>query len=207
MQSESSPGGRRRSFIEGARRAQIVAAAAHTVAAVGYAGASLSRIATQAGISKSVISYHFAGKEDLLAQVVNDFFTATEEYMSGRLARAETAAGAIRTWVGAQIDYFAEHRTTFLAVSDIAMNYRSTDGARPFLDSAATEEAENVGQILRRGQEAGEFRDFDSTDVAVIISRSTEGVLGAWMSDERIDLMAQKQTLLDFIDHAIRKDQ
>ncbi|HLS13367.1 MAG TPA: helix-turn-helix domain-containing protein, partial [Beutenbergiaceae bacterium] len=98
MQSESSPGGRRRSFIEGARRAQIVAAAAHTVAAVGYAGASLSRIATQAGISKSVISYHFAGKEDLLAQVVNDFFTATDEYMSGRLARAETAAGAIRTW-------------------------------------------------------------------------------------------------------------
>lgn len=206
MQPESSPSGRQRSFIEEARRAQIVAAAAHTVATAGYAGASLSRIAKRAGISKSVISYHFAGKEDLLSQVVNDFFAATEEYMSGRLARAETAASTIRTWVEAQIDYFAEHRTTFLAVSDIAMNYRSTDGARPFLDDAAAEEAETVSQILRRGQDAGEFRDFDTTDVAVIISRSTEGVLGAWMTDERVDLMSQKQTLLDFIDHAIRKD-
>jgi TetR/AcrR family fatty acid metabolism transcriptional regulator len=46
-----------RSFVSNARRAQIVEAAIETVADVGYAGASLSRIAVRLGISKGVISY------------------------------------------------------------------------------------------------------------------------------------------------------
>lgn len=198
--------GRPRSFIEQARRAQIVQAAIDTVADVGYSRASLSRIARRAGISKSVISYHFAGKEDLLTQVVTDFFTATEDYMRAQLATASTAAAQIRTWISAQITYFAEHRTAFLAFNEILVNYRNAAGERPFL-AEVSEELEVIAQILTRGQRAGEFRDFDADEVAVIISRATEGVLGSWMADERIDLQAQARTLVDFIDHAIRAEE
>ena len=52
-------------------RAQIVAAAIDTVAEDGYANASLARIAVRLGISKGVISYHFAGKDDLIAEIIS----------------------------------------------------------------------------------------------------------------------------------------
>lgn len=206
MQAEIRPDGRKRSFIEQARRAQIVAAAAETVARVGYAGASLARIAEQAGISKSVISYHFTSKDELLDQVVTEFFTATEQYLHARLEQEESAAAKIRTWVAAQIDYFGQHRTRFLAVSDIADNHRAPDGSRPFLD-ATNEEIAEISAILARGQAAGEFRNFAPDDVATIISRCMEGVLSAWMADDRIDLTVQTRILLDFIDHAIRAEK
>ena len=58
-----------RTFIETARRAQIVAAAIDTIAEVGYARASLVRIASRIGISRGLISYHFAGKDELIKEV------------------------------------------------------------------------------------------------------------------------------------------
>lgn len=206
MRPETAAPGRPRSFIEQARRAQIVLAAIDTVADVGYSGASLARIAKQAGISKSVISYHFAGKEDLLTQVVTEFFTATEEYLREHLATSATATEMIRTWVSAQITYFTQHRKNFLAVTEIVMNHRDGAGERPFLEDLS-EEVEAISQILAGGQQSGEFREFDVGDVAVIISRATEGVLGPWMADERIDLDTQTEALVDFIDHAIRAEE
>ena len=50
------------SFIEKARRTQIIECAIETIAEVGYAQASLGQIAKRAQISKGVISYHFANK-------------------------------------------------------------------------------------------------------------------------------------------------
>ena len=85
MQTENSTDGRRRSFIEEARRAQIAAAAAETVAEYGYANASLARIAERADVSKSVISYHFDGKDELLTQMVTRFFQETWEHMERRI--------------------------------------------------------------------------------------------------------------------------
>lgn len=203
MRSGTRASGRQRSFIEQARRDQIVQAAIETVAESGYSGSSLSRIARRAGISKSVISYHFAGKEDLLTQVVTDFFADTETHMRAELAAARNATELIRTWVSAQIAYFAQHRAQFLAMTEIVMNYRDAAGGRPFLEVFSGEVAA-ISRILTDGQRAGEFRDFAATDVAVIIIRATEGVLGAWMADEHVDLDAQTAALVDFIDHAIR---
>jgi AcrR family transcriptional regulator len=54
-----------RTFIETARRAQIMAAAIDTIAELGYGQASLARIAQRAGTSKGVICYHFVGNDDL----------------------------------------------------------------------------------------------------------------------------------------------
>ncbi|HYZ02578.1 MAG TPA: TetR/AcrR family transcriptional regulator, partial [Candidatus Binatia bacterium] len=74
MRSKNSPDGQ--SFLEAARRAQIVACAIETLAVEGYANASLARIAERAGVSKSVIVYHFGGKDEVLESVVQEVFEA-----------------------------------------------------------------------------------------------------------------------------------
>jgi len=74
-----------RSFVSSARRAQIVEAAIETVAEVGYGNASLSRIAVRLGISKGVISYHFAGKDDLIAEIVSQVLQRAWAYIQPRI--------------------------------------------------------------------------------------------------------------------------
>ncbi|WP_279583347.1 TetR/AcrR family transcriptional regulator, partial [Fodinicola feengrottensis] len=64
----------RGTFIEQARRAQMVQCAVEEIAENGYPAASLAAIARRAGVSRGVISYHFADKDDLVEQVIADFY-------------------------------------------------------------------------------------------------------------------------------------
>lgn len=76
-----------RTFTESARRAQIVTAAIEVIAEVGYAKASFSRIAKQAALSSTgMISYHFAGKDDLVAEYLRRF---DPEIMAGVFDRTD----------------------------------------------------------------------------------------------------------------------
>lgn len=201
MRPENGPPGRR-TFLEEARRAQIVAAAAATVAEVGYARASLARIAERAGISKSVISYHFDGKDDLLAQVAGEFFERAWEVMAPRIAASESAAGKVAAWITAELEYFAAHRERFLAMSEVVMNHRAPDGSRLFAGDEA-EEVAGMAAILSDGQATGELRAFDVDEVAMIVVRCIEGIVGPWVVDERVDLAAQAAGLVDFVLHAV----
>jgi TetR/AcrR family transcriptional regulator, fatty acid metabolism regulator protein len=69
-----------RTFTETARRTQIVAAAIDTIAELGYGRASLARIADTAGTGKSVILYHFSGKDDLIRELVADLARYAREF-------------------------------------------------------------------------------------------------------------------------------
>ncbi|QSB04354.1 TetR/AcrR family transcriptional regulator [Natronoglycomyces albus] len=196
---------RGRTFIEQARRAQIIAAATDTVAEIGYANASLSQIAARAKVSKSVISYHFEGKDELLKELVTQFFTDTWAYMEERILAEPTATGQVRAWVGSQLAYFGAHRNGFLAMADIVSNHREPDGSRPFAE-ASREEVDGMAEIIKAGVESGEFRVVDPHSVASIIILCAEGLLGGWAWGESFDLDAQTEVLLDFIDHALRKE-
>lgn len=188
-------------FIEAARRAQILHAAAEVVAEVGYANASLARIATHADISKSVISYHFAGKDELLSQLVGGFFDEAWAFMEPRVYGEATAGGRIRQWIAAQLEFFGQHRTRFLAVAQIVVSHRTPDGERPFLPEESEEVAE-LAHILTEGMAAGEVRTLDATATAEVIVRAIEGVLSGWAMGTS-DLEVAGPALVDFADHAI----
>lgn len=207
MQTESRPVVQKRpSFIEEARRAQIIEAATQTVAELGYANASLARIAERAGVSKSVISYHFDGKEDLLLSMVGQFFEDAWEFMRVRIEAATTPADKLRAWIGSELLFFGADRTGFLAMIEVVTGYRPPDGSRPFAEGEQ-QELDALAELLEAGQRAGEFRDFDPRSVATIIVRAAEGVLGTWATNPDAELEAEGAALLDFIDHAVRKDR
>ena len=62
-----------------------------TIAEVGYAGASFARIAERLGISRGLISYHFAGKDDLIKQVVHEVVQQGMAYMRPRILAHQPA--------------------------------------------------------------------------------------------------------------------
>ncbi|MFC6016421.1 TetR/AcrR family transcriptional regulator [Plantactinospora solaniradicis] len=205
MRSEGSPSGRKRNpIIEEARRRQIVDAAIETVAEVGYAHASLARIAQRAQTSKSVVSYHFAGKDELLEQVVTQIYGDSWAFIEPRLVAQSSAAGKLAAYIESNIAYMHARRAHLLAVVDVVGNHRTADGRLRFEPSTDESVLALLGEILRTGQRDGEFRDFDPRLVAVTVSQAIIGVLGAWVADPTVDLTAYAAELVTLFDRATR---
>src|ERR1700746_1264946 len=86
MRTKASDGGR--TFTDLARRAQIAQCAAEALTEVGYADASMADIARRAGVAKSVISYHFSDKEELMGEVLRTALATYAKFMEPRMAVA-----------------------------------------------------------------------------------------------------------------------
>ena len=110
------PSPRRRGRQPGAApddsRQRIFAAAAAEFAAHGFAGASVDRIADQAGFNKAMIYYHFGSKAALYRDILREMFEAVGAAVSGAAAAPLPPADKIRQFIAAFADE-AEARPHF----------------------------------------------------------------------------------------------
>lgn len=188
MRSVGRPSGRTRNpIIEAARREQIVEAAIDVVATIGYSQASLARIAERARVSKSVISYHFSSKDELLEQVVETIFGDIGRFIEPSLAAEDTAAGKVRAYLTAELAYLRDNRARLRAVGSIVTNHRGDHGALRFA-SADDAVVAVLSDILRQGQRDGEFREFDPRIMAMTINVALDGALAQFAKDDTEDL-------------------
>ena len=176
--------------------------AAEVVAEVGYSNASVARIAARAGISKGVITYHFVSKDEILRGVALGFLERCSREVQSRIDGAQSATEAVHGWVRGELLFFAEHRVESIAMVEIMANHRDPEFVLAFDDEAAAE-TQRLVEILRRGQQASEFRPFDPNTVAQIILRCRDGILDSWGETTADALADQIDTLVSFIDHAI----
>jgi len=183
------------SFIQAARRQQIIAAAIATVTAVGYGQASLARIADQAQISKSIISYHFANKDELLEQVVVQVVGEWSTFMRPFLDAETTATGRLAAYIRSRLAYMRDNHTRLIAVAEIIVNHRGPDGKPVFAERDADPVADLVA-ILREGRKSGEFRAFDPAVLAMTITQGIDGALSYWAEHPDTDLTAYGEELV-----------
>ncbi|MGA5760173.1 TetR/AcrR family transcriptional regulator [Nonomuraea bangladeshensis] len=203
MRSENEPTGQKsRSFIEDARRAQIVAAAIDVIADVGFAQASLARIARQAGISKGLISYHFAGKEELMTEVVVVTYTAIADHVLAAMQGVESPRELLRTHVLSVAAYMREQRKGLKALGQIFGNLRDADGRPRFGIRTNDEIYRSLENIYRAGQAAGEFRDFDVRVMAVTHSAAVDAMFAYWVEHPEHDLDEHARQLADLLERA-----
>jgi TetR/AcrR family transcriptional regulator, fatty acid metabolism regulator protein len=205
MRSEPVAPDKKRTFIETARRAQIVAAAIDTVAELGYGQASLARIAGRAGISKGVILYHFADKDDLIRELVTDLVAKAEAYMRPRIDAQPTAAGILRAYIESNLGFMRENRNHVAATVDIALNARAADGSRLF-DTSILETGQAVLQrLLGHFQDTGEFRaDFDPAVMALAIRAAIDAVGTRLAHDPALDVDHHAREIADLFHVATR---
>lgn len=194
MRSKNGAAGRV-SFIQAARRRQIIAAAISTVTAVGYGQASLARIADEAQISKSVISYHFANKDDLLEQVVHQVVDDWARYLRPFLDAETTAGGRLAAYIRSRLAYLRDNHVQLIAVAEIVVNHRGPDGKPVFAERDAAPVADLLA-ILREGRQTGEFREFDPVVLAMTITQGIDGARTYWAEDPGTDLTAYAEELV-----------
>jgi AcrR family transcriptional regulator len=157
-----------RSFVSSARRAQIVEAAIETLAEVGYANASLARIAVRLGISKGVISYHFSGKDDLIAEIVSQVLQRARAYMQPRVEAQTTGPEMLRAYIESNLEYMRDNPNQLSAVLEIV---RATiAGAKSPFTGNRDGAVQILAELLTRFQAAGDLRaDFDPNAMAIAI--------------------------------------
>src|SRR5579875_757748 len=205
MQARTSGPKPVRTFTEQARRAQIVAAAITTIAEVGYRNASFAQIARRAGLSTTgLISYHFAGKDELIGEVVRTVVAEMGRFMAERMRAAggagRSAAAALRTYIEASVEFIDTHREQMKALTGIFIS-------GGFSYDAADEQAavSPLEDILRAGQASGEFRDFDPAVMATLIQREIDGL--PFLLDMRpgLDVAAYGREVVTVFDLATRR--
>lgn len=200
--ARTGPG--QRSFIEQARRGQIVAAAIEVLYESGFAAASLGAIAERIGVSKGVISYHFASKDELLREVVAHVLAEASQYMGPRIEAASSALDALRRYVTSNLDYISAQRRKIMAFTEI-VNGMPPGGVEPApYDEGHQRAVAALQQLLENGQAAGEFGAFSAWAAAVSLRASIDALSGLLRADPEMDVTGYGRQLLGLYERAVR---
>ncbi|MBC8075178.1 MAG: TetR family transcriptional regulator [Chloroflexales bacterium] len=167
-----------RSFIEEARRAQIVAAAIETLAEIGYGKASLAQIAKRAQISPSLIPYHFNDKDALIYQTLSDIAAAWGGYVESQVTVGTTASDQLRNYIEANLAYMGTRPTHYAALIEIMFNARTGDGILLYRLDEEDSGLTLLKTLLTHGQQTGAFRPFAVHSMALAIRGATNEFFG-----------------------------
>lgn len=193
-------------FTSAARRAQFVAAAIDTIAEVGYARASLGRIAERVGVSKGVISYHFAGKDELVRAVIADIAARGGAFIYERAMTLPTAPERLRAWIESNLEYLATHREEMVAFFEITAGSRGDASVSAAVAELTTGVAAAMREMLADGQASGEFReDFDPQAVVMAIMAVVEAVPPRMARDPAFDVARYGREVAGLFDAATRR--
>jgi AcrR family transcriptional regulator len=206
MRSASPDVPEERTFIETARRAQIVEAAIDTIAEVGYARASLARIGARIGISKGLIGYHFAGKDELIREVVAKIIEAGKAYMLPRILAKPPGPDMLRAYIDSNLGFMREHRNYMVAIVEIRrISLMAEGGDRFYGDANMDEFAGELESSLAMVQAAGGLRsDFNPKVMAIAIRAVIDAVPRRLANDPNLDIDLYAKEIADIFDLATR---
>ncbi|KKO51358.1 TetR/AcrR family transcriptional regulator [Paenibacillus sp. DMB20] len=196
------------SFIEKARRAQILECAIETIAEVGYGQASLGQIAKRANISKGVISYHFSNKEELLQQVVMDYYTACQSFICPQMEAQTCPNGMLQTYIESNLKFVDENRKHVFAVIEIVSNERTDEGKLRFAADHDETIFLPIENILRSGMQKEIFREFSPLSarvMALTIRHAIDGFSLELMRNPDLKVEDYAKELITIFERATRK--
>jgi AcrR family transcriptional regulator len=195
------------SFIEQARRAQIVECAVETIAEVGYGNASLAQIAKRAGISKGVISYHFAGKDELVQQVLAESMALAEAEMTPRIEAGDGPIGRLRGHIEGNIAFIKAHPKHLAAMVEILNNAKNENGEHVVDVGEFANLVGRVAYAFGAAQARGLLRSFDPLVMAQSLRSAIDGMVGHYLADPSLDLDAYGRELVTLFELAVRKPE
>ena len=208
MQSKNSLNNQKpASFIEQARRNQIIEATIEVLARYGYVNTSFARIGKHAGISPSLISYHFKNKEDLTDAVLKWVIKMRADHVQSEVAKAAGATDKLRAAIEADMMNLGAEPKYFQALSEVIFSKRSAEGSMVFLGDQEDPALTIIRDILKTGQQNGEFGDFDADDLACIIDGARDTFLAQLAMRPDADLKKFTNNLIIFALTIVKKEQ
>ncbi len=160
------------------RREQMLRAALEVIASRGYADTRISDVAERIGISPALVIYYFKTKDQLLTHAIR--YLDNLWYADGqrRMAALPTAAARIEEIVAMSCLPEADTEpgsswTLWLDFWALAARSSEVAGLRQRDDERWRE---LIGSLVRAGQEAGEFREVDPDNFAILLCSLLDGL-------------------------------
>jgi AcrR family transcriptional regulator len=179
---DERPAKTREQVLRDFRTDQILEAARRVIGEVGFAEASIDRIAEAAGVARSTLYVYFEGKEDLLNQCIAQLRVGLGERVQQAVEEASGTEERLAAFLTALFEYVGSVREFFRAV----MAVRGVDpffsapgsGTPPELETLRAESQAVVEGILKDAVAAGEIA---SQDVAAAQDLLAVLIYGALM--------------------------
>ncbi len=214
MRSDSNPNAQKKpSFIEEARRRQIIETAIETIADKGFTHASLAEIARNAGISKGVISYHFTNKEELIEEILLRLVREPAAFVKPRVDAAQGARKKLEAYVTANIEFMRSNRKGYVAFVDLWGSTGASDHRQRFKTDAYEPSRRYITRIIENGLESGEVQPGtkgrpDARAMASVIQSMLDGLMLHWVFDPTgVDLEKCRETLLAMMAHFFQEGE
>jgi len=160
------------------RREQMLRAALEVIVERGYPDTRIADVAQRAGTSPALVIYYFKTKDQLLTEAIR--YSEDTWYADGqrRLSSLPTAAAQIAEIVAMSCLPEADpepHSSWLLWLDFWAQAARNAEvaGLRQKSDERWRD---TIVALVRAGQEAGEFRDVNAIEFAVLLSALLDGL-------------------------------
>ncbi|MGH4031655.1 TetR/AcrR family transcriptional regulator [Actinomycetota bacterium Odt1-20B] len=180
-----------------ARREQIISAAVALLAERGCQATTFDAICERAGLSsKRLITYHFAGKEELFTAIAAKVVADAEAFMRPALDAATGARELLITLIRANVTFMAGHLEQMKALQQIIFN-----GGHAW-DEHHTDSVNRLAGLFTDGQRSGAFRPCNAQVMAVTLRAALDGVYEPLA--EGIDPARCAEELVEIFDRATR---
>jgi TetR/AcrR family transcriptional regulator, fatty acid metabolism regulator protein len=196
-------------FTQVKRRDQLVDCAIDAIADLGFSRTSVAEVARRAGVSKGVVTYHFAAKDDLVHAVIARVLDSMAEYVQPRIYAAEPGMYPekfiepyITSWVG----YFRTHARDVLALVRIYNGFRDEAGRPDPAFGVRADEVIAVAEVLQRGQTSGKLGAFSARVIAASMKAVLDDLLIQFTDNSDLDIEAYGAELVAIFEKATRAD-
>lgn len=188
------------------RKQQIIKAATAVFARKGFAQASMEDIVQESGLSKGGLYWHFKSKDDIIAAVIDQFFSAEFSGIDAILASPIPVAEKL-TQLARQSMQDANNQLSQL--QNIWLEFYALAGRegafRDRLLVYMNQYIEVLTGLIQAGVAAGEFRAVEPEQTAIAMTAQFEGLLLLWAIDPgRINLLALTETAVTLLLQGLR---
>jgi AcrR family transcriptional regulator len=160
------------------RREQMLRAALEVISERGYPETRITDVAAQAGTSAALVIYYFKTRDQLLTEAIR--FSEDAWYAAGtaRMAKISTAAGRLEEIAAMTClpETDPDVPGSWLLWLDLWAQSARNPGVAAVRQKFDERWRETIRDLVREGQEAGEFGTVDAEDFAVTLSAMLDGL-------------------------------
>ncbi|MFQ5514247.1 MAG: TetR/AcrR family transcriptional regulator [Myxococcota bacterium] len=192
-------------IVKSFRTHEILAAARRVIAELGYAEASMDRIAQKAGVAKGTLYLYFKNKDALLERAFEDGLAQLARQARAATRRVRGPRGQLRELARAALEHALQNRAFYQALRE---HTRSARSPHPLSATRARAQLDRfldlIEEVLEAGIAGGEFRALDRHRAARFLLDLILGIaLERLQSAHAVAVEADVSTILDFYLHGV----
>lgn len=165
-----------KTFIEEARRAQIIEAARKIFLTHGFEKATISEIAKAISVSKGVILYHFGNKSELGKAVLSEIIDQYSAYISAELGKLPSAIERLTEFPVVCAHYIESHQDDFLLYFDTLGAFGNVEDKRVYMAEVNGMQRSYLTKLLNSAKQDGHISGVGTQDLADIIQAFSDGI-------------------------------